>query len=207
MRLNLEIELGKYIIDILPLVVLLLIVFLVVLWRRKRNPAYLFCFSLFGIYFLYVLDVAIFPIPITGAFADAVRAEGNFMSHVNLVPFYFGTSLDSKRIFINTIQNIILTIPFGFGISFIVPLREKGFRWVVIAGCLGIEVMQLVISLGVRFTYRVIDVNDVFLNAVGVLVGYGLFRVFSWSYLIISERFSIEHEGLSAYIHNIASQA
>ncbi|MDH5505973.1 MAG: VanZ family protein [Anaerolineae bacterium] len=210
--LTMEIEVGNYIIDIWPLAVLLLIALVVVQWRRKRSPAYLVCLSLFGLYILAVLSVAIFPIAITGAFADSARAEGNFMSLVNLTPFYFGASSVSGRILAERIsaaiiQNIILTIPFGFGASFVIPVRRRDVRWLVIAGGLGIEATQLMISLGLGYAYRVIDVNDVILNALGVLVGYGLFRVFAWIYLKNSEHLALEHEGLSAYVYTIASQA
>jgi len=38
-----------------------------------------------------------------------------------------------------------------------------------------------------------VDVNDVLLNAVGVLLGYGIFRIFAWLYLMITRRFRINH--------------
>jgi glycopeptide antibiotics resistance protein len=36
--------------------------------------------------------------------------------------------------------------------------------------------------------YRGVNINDVLLNAVGVLIGYGIFRVFTWLYLLKKAR-------------------
>jgi hypothetical protein len=44
------------------------------------------------------------------------------------------------------------------------------------------------------------------MNAIGVWLGYGLFRIFIWLYLAATQRFSIEHSGFPAYIYEIALQ-
>jgi glycopeptide antibiotics resistance protein len=104
-------------------------------------------------------------------------------------------------------ENILLTIPFGFGISFVSHLRPKDFLWLPFAIGFGIETAQLLISLLLQYPYRVIDINDALLNAAGVLVGYALFRIFARLFFQISTRLKNIPGGWSAYIHEIATRA
>jgi glycopeptide antibiotics resistance protein len=152
------------------------------------------------------LKETLFPLPLDGETRDFMREQGvTFMSRVNLIPFYFGQFAQTEG-FLVSAQNIILTMPFGFGLSFIAKFKAKDFLWLALGAGLGIEITQLVISLGLGFPYRIIDINDVLFNATGVLIGYGLFRVFALLYLVITQRLGIEHRGLPAYVHDIASQ-
>lgn len=52
--------------------------------------------------------------------------------------------------------------------------------WIALAVGLSIELIQAGIGVLLGYFYRIVDVNDVLLNALGVLVGYGAFQVFSW---------------------------
>ena len=78
-----------------------------------------------------------------------------------------------------TVLNVILTIPFGFGISFVNKCKRKDFFWLPAAVGLGIEGSQLIISLSLGYPYRVMDVDGLIMNAIGILVGFGLFIAFS----------------------------
>jgi len=146
------------------------------------------------------------PIEISGPNVDAMR-QMPFMSQVNLVPFYFGPYGTLAGSFATMILNIILTIPFGFGVNFVASLRAKTFLWLVPVAGVGIEATQLVISLILKYPYRFIDINDVIMNSLGVLIGYIVFRIFAWLYILVTQRLNIEHEGLAAYIYDIAIQA
>lgn len=194
-------------IPVLPVGILLLIIVLILLWKRKYSWSYLFFFSIFWIYVMFGLDKVFFPIQINGQYVDVMR-ETPLLSHINLVPFYINQYPLNALGYINMIQNVILTVPFGFGINFISRLKIKTryFIWSSIIIGLGIELIQLTISLLLRYPYRVVDINDAFLNAIGVWVGYGLFRAFAWLYLAVTERLKIEHKGLSSYIYEVALQ-
>lgn len=104
-------------------------------------------------------------------------------------------------------MNIALTIPFGFGVNFVANIRPRSFRWLAPSVGFGIELTQLAISLALGYTYRYIDINDVIMNTLGVLIGYGGFRVFAWLYLLITRRLGIRHWGPTAYVYEIASRA
>lgn len=188
--------------------VVILIVIITILWKQKRSPSYIFCFSLFWVYLLLLMSVTIFPIPLSENISTVFTEQQlTFtLSHVNLVPFKYFTFFNKYVVFREIIRNILLTIPFGFGIRFITPFRAKNFIWLSIAVGLAIEVTQLVISLGVAGAYRTIDVTDVLLNAIGALLGFVLFKAFAWWYLMVTQQPHNKRSGFSAYIYSIASR-
>lgn len=192
-------------IDIWPVGIVALVAILAFLFRRKQRLAYLLFFSVFWIYILFVLKETLFPIQVAGGYVEAMR-QVPFLSHVNLVPLYFGRFGLSSGILVGIAKNILLTVPCGFGINFISRLRARDFLWLAVAVGLGIETVQLVISLLLRYPYRVIDINDALFNTIGVWVGYGLFRVFAWLYLALARRFEIEYFGLAAYLLDVVNQ-
>jgi len=189
-----------------PIGVLGLIIALVIFWRRKHSLSYLFFFSIFWVYVMFGLDKVFFPIEINGNYVDVMR-QIPLMSQVNLIPFYFSQYGITAGDIGGIIANIVLTTPFGFGLNFISRVKLRDFLWLSLSIGIGIEMLQLVISLILSYPYRVVDINDAILNAVGVLVGYSLFRAFARLFLALTNRFKIEHDGLSSYIYEIVHQA
>jgi len=111
---------------------------------------------------------------------------------INLIPFNFGDCSILDLCVRSIIENIILTIPFSFGINFLVKIKTKYiFRLAFVVG-FGFEFSQLVISLAFRSAFRTIDINDVILNGMGVLIGYALFRAFAWVTIKIVEYYKIK---------------
>jgi glycopeptide antibiotics resistance protein len=160
----------------------LLAALLIVRWRKKRNVWYLVCFGLFGAYLLLVVGATLFPLPPPNNTVDILswRTVAFTLSHVNLIPFYYGTNVTSNFLFPEIVQNILMTLPFGFGVSFVARLKPRNLLWLGPVVGLAIELAQLMISFGVGGPYRSVDINDVLLNAIGVWIGYGLFRIFAW---------------------------
>ncbi|MBC7814767.1 MAG: VanZ family protein [Burkholderiales bacterium] len=146
-----------------------------------------------------------FPIRIDATYSDGMT-PAQFMRSINLIPFKFNLSELPNIVLMQIFQNVLLTVPFGFGVNFVAQVTAKRIFWLAAAVGLGIEAGQLIISLLLRYPYRIIDINDALLNASGILIGYGIFRVFAWLYLTATQRFGIKHWGLSAYIHNVASR-
>lgn len=182
---------------------LLLAVLLLFLRRRDRSLSYLFFFSLFWVYLLLVAQGAVFPIYIDPAWANGMR--GHFMDNVNLKPFYFGPFTPLSHALPGLVLNTLLTMPAGFGISFITRFRPANLPWLVAVFGFGIEGMQLLISLILGYPYRTIDINDVIFNSLGVLLGYGVFKVFAWLYAGLTRRWSRRLPGILSYIHDIAA--
>ena len=146
--------------------------------------------------------MVIFPIHIPDGNPEFVRRL-----QVNLVPFYFGGCYYLPLCLRNIYLNILLTIPFGFGISFVAKVKHKDVIWVVVAVGLVFEFSQLIVSLVFRSPFRVVDINDVILNAVGVWLVYALFRIFGFLYLFVTKRFEMRHRFLFAYVYDVVRQS
>ncbi|MFT3890521.1 MAG: VanZ family protein [Anaerolineales bacterium] len=178
---------------------------LVLLWRRGRSLSELLFFSIFWIYLLVVIKLTLFPI-----YIDAFRREvlgRQFMASVNLIPFYFGPFTNWTYALPGLILNTLLTMPAGFGISFVTRFKPKDLGWLLLAFGFGLEGMQLLISLLLGYPYRTIDINDVIFNSLGVLLGYLAFRLFAWFYATLSGRFKLRQAGLFSYIHEVSERA
>ena len=175
-----------------------------ILWWRKRKLSYLIFFSMFWIYLLAVVQIIFFPFAINTNDTGAI-----FRPSINLIPFYFGSCFTYMPglCIRGLIENIILTFPFGFGINFLVRVKPSKFLCLAISVGLGFELSQLAISLAFRSGFRAIDINDVILNAAGVLLGYAFFRFFAWVYLKSSDHFNIVHKRLFEDIYDVAFQA
>lgn len=193
--------------DIWPIGIVLLIMPLAILVHKRRNPYYIFCFSILGIYLLFAIQQVFFPIEINGDYSEYMRHEASFTSFINLIPFYFGPFGTLGSSLQTMMLNAILTIPFGFGINFVARVRAKAFLWIAPAIGLGFETAQLIISLMLRYPYRLIDINDVLMNTLGILVGYGIFRVFARLYLWAAQQFAIGHRGLGEYVYVIVKRS
>ena len=196
---------GNLGIPVFPLVTLVFIVILLSQWRRKHNLPYIFFLSLFGVYLMYGIDKVFFPLEISGSFSDAMR-HLRILSSVNFVPFYFGQFGLTAGGLRFLVYNILLTLPFGFGINFLTRKNVKKIVGVSIFLGLGLEIAQFLLSLALRYPYRVVDINDAMFNAFGVLLGYGLFKLFSRLYLLIIGQDTNNEDTLSLYLHDVVHQ-
>lgn len=96
---------------------------------------------------------------------------------INLVPFVHLLDYPTKgEILLNVIGNSTMFIPTGV----LIPLIYKnldGFKKTVLTGfllSLTIEIIQL------PFAVRCSDVDDLILNALGCIAGYGILSLFRW---------------------------
>jgi glycopeptide antibiotics resistance protein len=214
MRAYMEVGFSEFSLNLFPFLFITLLVLLAFLKYRKHSLSYLICVFIFGIYLLYALSEVFFPIQISSMMGEDWRAYHANWSHwgpyLNLKPFPFSEPPYSQEtsIYLQTLMlNVLLTVPFGFGIHFIRRVSTKHCLLLAPGVGLAIEGTQLLISLLLRYPYRVIDINDVLMNMLGVLLGYGLFRVFGWLYVCVTERLNIQHIGLGAYIYGVVEKA
>ena len=99
-------------------------------------------------------------------FQDVSWSTSNFIPFKEITRYEFG----SRLFFLNVIGNMLMFIPYGFFISYI--LKTKKMLTVLILGLIAsitIETTQLQIG-------RVFDIDDIILNIVGVIIGFYLFR-------------------------------
>ena len=85
--------------------------------------------------------------------------------------------------------------------------RRKDFLWLPLVVGFGIELSQLILNILLRYPYRVVDITDALLNAVGIWIGYSFFRLFSGLYIAITSKIRINHNCLFAYVQEITSRA
>ncbi len=174
----------------------ILVIVLIVLRSKSKSFSYLLFFSIFWIYLMSVVSVVAFPFPVGISNPD-------FKPSINLIPFYFGRCEMINLCMRDIFDNILLTVPFGFGISFIFRFKPNNITWLAMTVGFSFEITQLIISFIFKSAFRSVDINDVILNATGVLVGYGIFRIFGLLYLLNTQRFGLKPKYIFAYIYNI----
>jgi glycopeptide antibiotics resistance protein len=128
----------------------------------------------FGVYVLLLLDITLFPVRILDQQGEFFPSR--LLSSVNLIPFNFDLSFIPQTVLRQIVQNVLLTVPFGFGVLWITRAKSPAVIWLSLAVGFTIEGMQLLISLLMGYPYRIADINDVILNALGVIIGGAVYR-------------------------------
>ena len=136
---------------------------------------------LFVLYLGWVIGATLFPLPIR-AEVLSLESAGQGVT-VNLVPLAsISETLRDGSVFaqVRVIGgNIVTLAPFGFLLPFVAPRFATWGRMALAALLfpLAIESSQLAISLLLGYSYRVTELDDVILNAVGILLGFSVYAV------------------------------
>jgi glycopeptide antibiotics resistance protein len=175
--------------------------------RRRRSGAQLFLLGAFGLYVLLLVAATLLPIDLSPDYRAIMQREAAFSERMNLIPFYFGPygSLWHSRFML--VSNILLTVPFGLGIGFLARVRPRDLRWLPWAVGFGIEGAQLALGLAQGYPYRVIDINDTLMNALGVALGYGLFWLIAQAALWLHGRAGWRPGGLAGAVVTAAERS
>lgn len=157
------------------------IIFFPIYLITAKEKGEFFIHSLFFFYLLGVLSVTFFPIP----YQDMALARGR--EHAYLSNNFYPLAsiieiLEDGRSYViirQLLGNLILLLPLGFFIPLLFPQKRS---WTKVLGIgfltsLSIESLQLLLSWLLGFTYKIFDVDDLWLNTLGVLFGYGLWRL------------------------------
>jgi glycopeptide antibiotics resistance protein len=154
--------------------------------RLKKSPAYLIFFTIFYVYIFKVLDYTLFQFQslvfLKYFMPDLILNGQTAGKEINLVPLITLTSQDLTT----SLLNILLLIPFGFGLPFITDYRMKKIVVIGALFSLVIELLQLITGRMAKMTFRIADVNDVIFNTLGAAIGYLLFIGFVRIYRHIS---------------------
>jgi len=170
------------------------------LLKKKKSLVYVLFFTVFYIYLYKVLDYTLLQFQsllLIQHFVPDLRLNGfKDGTNVNLIPLVTLTLEDAKT----SLLNILMLLPFGFGLPFITNFR---FKRVVIAGLLfsiAIELLQLITGFMGNTTFRVADVNDLLFNTLGVATGYILFVQFIRIYRRTIRNWKIRSNPVLRYI-------
>lgn len=171
---------------------LIWIVIVVILRKKKKDFVYLLFFTIFFVYLFKILDYTLFQFQsliIMKYFMPNLILNGQAEGQsINLFPLITLTSQDLQT----SLLNILLFIPFGFGLPFITKLRMKK---IVIMGALfslSIELLQLITGLLASITFRIADINDLIFNTIGVIFGCMLFVGFQWMFPHLTNRLQMK---------------
>jgi glycopeptide antibiotics resistance protein len=146
--------------------------------KRQKSALYLLFFTLFYFYLYKVLDYTLIQfqslILLNLISPDLILSGYPAGEELNLVPLVTLTREEWETSFLN----VLLFVPFGFGLPFIVPSRMA--RTVMTGMCFSvtIELLQFVTGRIAGISFRVTDVNDVIFNTAGAAIGYLLFLGF-----------------------------
>jgi glycopeptide antibiotics resistance protein len=168
--------------------------------KKQKDIIYLLFFTIFYVYLIKVLDITLFQFQtliLLKQFVPNLILQGQPAGQtMNLIPLITLTPEELRT----SLLNILLLVPFGFGLPFITNLR---FKKIVVAGALfslAIELLQLVTGFMGKITFRIADINDVVFNTVGVAVGYILFVGFVRTYARVSHNWKMSANPILRYI-------
>lgn len=122
----------------------------------------------FVFYLLGVAGYTVFPLLLDADYrAEAQQPIGSL---VTLVPFFMSAVDVMTRD--QAIGNILLGVPFGFGLPFVWRTSLWRVLWAGLLFAASIETIQYAIdALAIAFPLRAVDINDVFLNTFGAALG------------------------------------
>lgn len=138
--------------------------------QKQFNPFVFFINQLTVMYVICLLSVTLLPLP------TAEQAAKLSTHDAQLVPFRFVSDIireKSLRSVAQVLFNIVLTAPLGLLLNLRGNITPKKAAAITFAVSLFIEVAQLT---GLFFifsgSYRLFDVDDLFLNTLGGIAGY-----------------------------------
>ena len=142
----------------------LLVYFQYLIHKEKLD---IYIYSVFMIYIFIVLDLALFPIPITQARISQLfdlKRELEIASQINLLTIQINKQF---------IYNILMLIPFGIFINILFYERYSFLKTVLFSFLfsLSIESIQF-ITVKFLGTFRVFDINDLLANTLGGIFGF-----------------------------------
>lgn len=148
--------------------------------ERPTERKYVRC--IFFLYLLIIIRLIIFKYPynqlreIMGSWSKKVIVAG--LRSANFIPFrtirmYIDYSYMLNS-FENLVGNVMIFVPFGFWLPMVFEKKKSFFLMMIMtfAFVFGIEVFQLVSGFGA------FDVDDIFLNCLGAVMGYLIYFVY-----------------------------
>lgn len=190
--------------NIYVMVALVLFFFMMLIYlkiKRKKNNMYLFCFFIMYIYVCEIINLTQFPIYASENMRTVMGGQ-NVWREMNLLPL----KTLSEGLSIDMLQNVLMTVPLGIGLPFLIRCSWKKITFAgILAGVL-CEIGQLFVALWVGFTFRHVNIDDVILNLTGALLGYAFFKAFSCVFRKNYEKLKIFPDFLLVYVLNVCNE-
>lgn len=154
---------------------------------KKKSIVYLFFITVFFVYIYNLINLTQFPIYIDDTQRELFGGQ-NVWRDMNLIPFKDAFSITS-------LYNIIMTIPLGFALSFLIKTNIKRVFLIGLSTTFILELCQLLTALYAGYTFRVVDINDIIFNLLGTLIGYLVFfKIFKYIYYYFIKKLKINND-------------
>lgn len=156
---------------------LVLLFWLIFAFKKALSPSRILCVSLMILYVTAVVCLTLFPINYEESRTKSYNVIDN---QLRLIPL--GSTIDMLTNCIPLLcivqigGNFLMTIPFGI----LMPLvfKNKKLLFYIISFILFtviIEFSQFMIGLCIGSFYRTTDIDDVIINSIGAMAGYGIY--------------------------------
>lgn len=168
--------------------------------KKRKTMVHLTFFTIFFVYLFKVLDYTLFEFQsllLLKHFIPNLMVHGRPAAEsINFVPL-----LTLSRGDITTsLLNVLLLVPFGFGLPFITTWRMRKIVALGVLLSVAIECLQLITGLVATVTFRVTDINDVIFNTTGAAIGYVFFCAFCALYRKLPKNERIAQNPFVQYI-------
>ena len=147
--------------------------------RRRSSFVHTLAALTLGVYAVALVAVTLFPFPTQGHYIADMRALG-YGPLVNVVPLRTireALASGSSTAALQVVGNALMLAP----LAILLPILRSGLaRWrriilICLAVSCAIELVQLSVSFAMGIDYKSFDVDDILLNTVGSIVGFGVF--------------------------------
>ena len=139
-----------------------------------------FCLVCFLIYLLVLIYLLIF-------YEEYDRTMANRSYRYNLIPFaeirrfwVYRKQIGISQVISNLAGNVIGFVPFGM----LLPAFSRRFRSAGLIGFLSFDVSLCIELIQLTFKVGIFDVDDIMMNTLGGLMGYGIFVILYYGRLI-----------------------
>lgn len=154
------------------------------IWMKKRNEniSKIILYSIFIVYIFGFIAQICLPINYRGTSIVENIKNYPYSEYIYIIPFkqkYFDINQSDAllRIIKSYILNIILTIPFGVLFPLIKPVKTKNIIWIAVMVGIIAETIQLLTGLIFGNQFRITHIDDVIMNAIGVIIGFLILKV------------------------------
>jgi glycopeptide antibiotics resistance protein len=165
---------------LLPVMGITVIVALIINIKRKTGDARTLFWIVLIIYIFALIELFFFPIPCYPSEFAAAREVSH--PRLNYIPFVNILGAPAFLIVRNLLGNILVFVPLGFFVPYMVKGKEKIGKSVLVVflSAIFVELLQFIGSFLIfQMAWKIVDIDDIIMNTIGGLMGivcYLLFR-------------------------------